>query len=171
MAEVQQRRTARLLLRRPRSDDVPAIAELHADPLNYPHSPDGAHSPERAQAMAERAVADWDRQGIGWWVAERDGELIGVLGVTPWTGPSPPMGRPCWNLYYRFVPAARGQGLAAEATHEAVAVAAELDPVRPVIVRTRPANGPARRLAEALGLQRRADLDADDGFVVYVSFW
>jgi hypothetical protein len=39
-------------------------------------------------------------------------------------------------------------------------------------VRTRRANVPARRLAEALGLARRVDLDAlTSGYIVYVSAW
>ena len=81
-------------------------------------------------------------------------------------------GRPCFNLYFRFVVAVRGHGFAGEASREALAVAAVVDPSRPVVVRTRGSNLPARRLAESIGLARRTDLDAmATGYVVYVSDW
>jgi len=162
---VGERRTARLVLRRPLAADVPWLAAVHSDPLNYPFAPDPPHSPERARALAEMTFEDWGRDGIGYWLVEHDREPVGVAGIKP----SPFCGRPTWNLYYRFVPAARGRGFAAEATREALAVAAELDAGRPVVVRTRPGNQPARRLAEAIGLVRRPELDTEDGFVVYVT--
>jgi len=74
-------------------------------------------------------------------------------------------GRTCWNLYYRLAPEVWGMGLAVEAACEAVAVAEALHPDWPVLARTRPANGPAVRVAEGAGLTQRSDLDAG-GFVV-----
>jgi ribosomal-protein-alanine N-acetyltransferase len=163
-AELADRRTARLVLRRPEAGDVEWVAALHADPLNYTHAPDCAHRPRQARSLAEGQLRAWDRDGISYWVVEHDGERVGMAGITY----AAFYGRACWNLYYRFVPAARGHGFAGEATREALAVAALIDPARPVIVRTRPTNEPARRVAEAIGLVRRLDLDAD-GFTVYVS--
>ncbi len=165
LADVRERRTARLRLRRVRRADRAAVVALHVDPGNYPYSPSGAHTPERAQALADKFSQDWDRDGIGYWLAEYEGEIVGVIGITP----SPLGGRRCFNLYYRFTPAVRRLGLASEAGREALAVAAQLDPERPVVVRTRPGNVAARRLAETIGLQRRPELDTGDGFVVYVS--
>lgn len=162
---VELRRTARLTLRRILPSDIPGVVALHVDPRNYPYSPTGAHPPARAQALVRAFLDAWLRDGIGYWLAEREGELIGVIGITP----TPLHGRRAWNLYYRFAPAARGRGFAGEAAREALAVAAQLEPTRPVVVRTRPDNAPARRLAESIGLHRRPDLDAGDGFVVYLS--
>jgi RimJ/RimL family protein N-acetyltransferase len=162
---VGERRTARLLLRRPAAADLPWLAAMHSDPLNYPHSPDPPHSRERARSLAEMTLGDWKRDGIGYWLVEHDGRPIGMAGIKP----SPLAGRQSWNLYYRFLPAARGQGFAAEATREALVVAALLAPARPVVVRTRPGNHAARRLAETIGLARRPEFDTDDGFVVYVT--
>ena len=163
LAGVEERRTARLRLRRIERADWPAVVALHIDPRNYPHSPAGAHTRERAEALAQKFSQNWDRDGIGYWLAEHEGEIAGVIGITP----SLLEGRRCWNLYYRFRPAARGRGFAAEAARESLVVAAQIDPERPVVVRTRPANAPACRLAETIGLARRPELDADDGFVVY----
>ena len=163
-AGVDVRRTARLVLRRIEPGDQEWVSALHADPLNYTHAPDGAHPPDRARALAEAGLRSWERDGICYWIVEHAGEPVGMAGLTRAVF----AGRASWNLYYRFIPAARGRGFAAEAAREALAVAAELDPARPVVVRTRPDNAPARRLAEILGLERRADLDAE-GFVVYAS--
>ena len=163
-AEVAVRRTARLVLRRPQSDDVEWVASLHADPRNYTHAPDAAHSPHEARSLAQGQLRIWDRDGISYWIVEHAGKPIGMAGITY----AAFFGRACWNLYYRLEPAARGRGFAAEATREALVVAALIDPARPVIVRTRPSNESAQRLAEAIGLQRRRDLDGE-GFVVYVS--
>jgi ribosomal-protein-alanine N-acetyltransferase len=164
-AELGLRRTARLVLRRPEAGDVEWVAGLHADPLNYTHDPGGAHPHERARTLAEMTMRNWTRDGISYWLVEHAGEPVGMAGITMVAFG----GRPAWNLYYRFTPAARGRGLGTEAAREALVVAALVGPERPVIVRTRPTNAPARKLAEAIGLQRRADLDTGDGFVVYVS--
>jgi len=171
----ERRRTERLVLRRPRVDDLDWMSELHSDPLNYPYSPDRAHDPQQARAMSRTLIDAWETESIGYWVAEAAPGLpdappgrIGMAGVRP----SSLAGRPCFNLYFRFVLAVRGRGFAAEASREALAVAAAVDASCPVVVRTREANVPARRLSEAIGLVRRADLDAaTNGFVVYVSDW
>lgn len=165
-----QRRTERLTLRRPTPADAAWLVALHSDPANYVHSPDPAHSTARAREIVEMVDEDWRAGGagsaaIGYWVVAEGDEPVGMAGLKRVRF----RGRECFNLYYRFVAAGRGRGLAAEACREALAVAAALEPHRPVLVRTRPSNRPARRLAEALGLQRRADLEGDEGFVVYVS--
>jgi ribosomal-protein-alanine N-acetyltransferase len=164
---VEDRRTARLRLRRPVGSDVEWLSALYSDPRNHRHAPGGAHSFERARIKATADVADWEVSGIGYWLVEHGEEPMGMLGIRPMAF----AGRPVWNLYYRFAPSARGRGFAGAAGREALVVAALLDPDRPVVVRTRPANEPARRLADALGLTRRPELDLDDGFVVYASEW
>jgi RimJ/RimL family protein N-acetyltransferase len=165
--DLAERRTARLRLRRPVSSDLSWLTALYSDPRNYPHAPGGAHNAERARVKAAADVSDWEALGIGYWLVEQAGQPLGMLGVRP----MPLAGRPAWNLYYRFMASARGRGFASESGREALAVAAALDPRRPVVVRTRPDNDPARRLAVTLGLQRRPELDAGDGFVVYASSW
>lgn len=184
-AEFERRRTARLLLRRPRAADLDWMTALHADPLNYPHAPDRAHTPAQARALSRALLDAWENDPVAYWIAEPadglavpDGRIggapdgpdlrIGMAGVHP----SSLAGRPCFNLYFRFVVAVRGRGFAAEASREALLVAGLVDPSCPVVVRTRASNAPARRLAETLGLVRRADLDAaTSGYVVYVADW
>jgi [ribosomal protein S5]-alanine N-acetyltransferase len=140
------------------------MTALGSDPRNYEHSLSGAPSDAESTALAREFVRDWERHGIGYWVVEHDGRLIGMAGVRPGVRG----GRDYWNLYFRFVPEARGQGFAREAVEEAIRVAHSHEPRWPVLVWTRPANAPAARLAEAVGMTRAAELDAD-GFIVFRS--
>lgn len=147
--------TERLRLRRITLDDLPALVEISTDPRTNAHRPGGAPSPAQSQELLREFVADWDRQGFGYWVVEHAGEVIGIAGVKPVSVD----GAPCFNLYYRFAPESWGQGLAAEAAATAVAVAREREPQRPVVARTRPSNRAAIGLAERIGMVRRPDLD------------
>lgn len=157
-------RTARLRLRKVSLDDVDAIARLSSDPRVNRHSPTGPPTLEEARAHARGYVKDWRRDGIGYWVAELDGRIIGIAGIKL----AMLNGEDCWNLYYRFAPEAWGQGLAREAATAALKVAGELRPTRRVVVRTRPSNTAAASLAKAIGLIRTPSLDSD-GFSTFAT--
>jgi RimJ/RimL family protein N-acetyltransferase len=159
-----ERSTARLRLRRPTVEDVPALVAIHTDPRVYRHSPEGTPSAEKARRMAVEFINTWRRHGIGFWIVEHAGRVIGAAGIKP----TRLGGRDCWNLYFRLIPEMWGRGLAAEAAHEAIAVADELRPDWPVLVATRPGNENAIGLALRLGLARREDLD-HSGFVLFSS--
>ena len=166
MSDPAQRLTDRLLLRRVTLADLPAILRIHLDPLTNQHRPGGAPSQLEAERDIEGFIGTWQEYGVGYWVAELEGEVVGVAGIRPFLF----CGRDSWNLYYRFAPSAWGKGLATEAACEAVTVARELLPARPVVARTRPKNLSAARVAESAGLQRRAELDADE-FIIYACGW
>jgi len=156
------RQTARLRLRRVTLGDVASVVALSTDPRTHRHSPSGTPTPAEAEGYVRRFAGDWDTFGIGYWLVEFEGRDIGLAGVKPSR-----LGElACWNMYYRFAPDVHGRGLAAEATREAIAVARECRPEWPVVVRTRPANEAAARLALAIGLKRRADLDSE-GFITF----
>jgi ribosomal-protein-alanine N-acetyltransferase len=158
--------TPRLRLRRVTVADVRALAAISTDPRTNEHRPRGV--PSRAESEEKEIVRgfirDWGHHGIGYWVVEHLGEIIGVAGVRPVTLRE----RDCWNLYYRFSPASWGKGLAAEAARQAIVVAREREPARPVVARTRPGNTAAARLALAIGMVRSAELDGD-GFIAYTA--
>lgn len=162
--EIERRVTARLVLRRPVARDLPALVAIGSDPANYEHAPSGAPSRSESEAHAGWMLACWRHGTIGFWVVDHEDQVIGLAGIVPMDF----AGAATYNLAFRFIPEARGQGFAAEACREALAVAAALEPARPIVVRTRPANLPARRLSVRLGLERRSELDVD-GFVVYAS--
>ena len=156
--------TARLRVRRVTADDIPAVVALSCDPRVNAHSPSGPPTAERAAALAREFIEDWQRDGIGYWIAELSGEMIGIAGVklVELAGCS------YWNLYYRFSPTVWGQGLAAEAVRAALQVAHQRAPDRRVLARTRPSNDPAARLAIAVGMHREPDLDSD-GFISFAA--
>ena len=153
--DVSDLRTERLRLRRVTIPDLPALTEISTDPRTNQHRPGGPPTRAESQELLRDFVADWDRTGFGYWVVEREGQVIGIAGVRPVSV----RGAPCWNLYYRFAPASWGQGFAAEAASAALDVAQQREPERPVVVRTRPANQAAIRLAQRIGMVRRPDLD------------
>lgn len=158
--------TTNLRLQAVTLDDLPAVLAIEADPATNKHRPGGPPSAEDVEEHVRAWVRMWGEHGVGYWVAEHRGEVVGLVGVRPLDF----HGRSCWNLYYRFSPSVWGKGLATEAASEAVAVAKAQEPVLPVIARTRPSNAAAVRVAERVGLERRADLDTD-GFVVLVHGW
>jgi RimJ/RimL family protein N-acetyltransferase len=161
-AAASDRHTARLRLRRVTLGDVASVVALSTDPRTHRHSPTGTPTREEAEGYVRRFCEDWEMFGIGYWLVEYEGRDVGLAGVKPST-----LGKlACWNMYYRFAPDVHGRGLATEATREAIAVARERQPEWPVVVRTRPANEAAARLALAIGLERRPDLDSD-GFITF----
>lgn len=155
-------RTSRLLLRRPVAQDAPFVLALLADPGTTAHNPSDVLT---ALGDAEALLLRWDAQwtaGLGYWIVEDGtGTPIGVCGVKA----VELAGQPIWNLLYRLLPSAWGHGYAREAAAEAVRAARTVDPARPVIARVRPANTASARVAAAIGLERRPDLDVvgDDG--------
>jgi [ribosomal protein S5]-alanine N-acetyltransferase len=147
--------TERLRLRQVTAADVPALVAISTDPRTNRHRPGGAPDQATSERLIREFIADGERDGIGYWTVERAEEVIGIAGVRAATV----QGHECWNLYYRFSPSSWGQGLAAEAARQAVAVARAQEPSRPVVARTRPDNAAAARLARAVGLTRRPELD------------
>lgn len=140
------------------------MGEISTDPRTNEHRPGGPPSDREAEDITAQMIRDWDAGGIGYWVIEYGDRIVGIAGIRPTQLGS----LSCWNLYYRFAPEAWGQGFAAEVAREAVAMAGELRPVRPVVARTRPDNASAIRVAQAAGMERRADFDGD-GFVAFAT--
>lgn len=156
--------TERLRLRRVTRADVAALVAISTDPRTNEHRPQGAPSRAQSEEIIAGFMSDWEQHGVGYWVVEYLGEVVGVAGVRS----SILCGRECWNLYYRFSPHAWGKGLAAEAASAAIAVARECDATRPILARTRPDNLAAARLAQRIGMTRRAEWDGD-GLVAFVA--
>ena|SRR5450755_2258586 len=155
--------TERLRLRRVTAADAPALVAISTDPHTNEHRPGGAPSRAQSNEIVNGFISDWEQHGIGYWVVEHLGTVIGIAGVRPIRL----HGRDCWNLYYRFSPDSWGKGLAAEAARRALAAARECDPTRPIVARTRPDNVAAARLAQTIGMTRSAEWD-DHGFAAFV---
>ncbi|HET9111550.1 MAG TPA: GNAT family N-acetyltransferase [Ktedonobacterales bacterium] len=160
--------TERLVLRRLRPDDGPALFAIDGDPATNQHNPAGpARDPAECEERLREWLREWDQHGFGYWAValpETDA-VIGFGGVRliRWRE------REALNLYYRFTPSAWGHGYATETARMAVALARAHLPQWPVVARTRPANSAAIRTAERAGLARRPDLDTEH--VVLVLGW
>ena len=58
---------------------------------------------------------------------------------------------PVLNVYFRLAPSVQGRGVATHILHEAMDLGAELAPGTGVVIRIRPVNSAARRVAERAG--------------------
>lgn len=153
-------RTSRLVLRRPRDGDAPALFAIDGDPATHRFTPTGP-APDLAscEQRLRRWLAHWEEEGYGYWTVTlpETEQIIGFGGVAHdrWRD------RDVLNLFYRLTPSAWGRGYAAELARTAVALAREQLPPWPVIARARPGNVPAIRTAERAGLRRQPDLDTE----------
>jgi [ribosomal protein S5]-alanine N-acetyltransferase len=154
-----------VLLRRPVAQDAAGVLAVHGDPRVYIHDlhethPDLAHT----QAFLAPMLRHWGVHGFGYWTVlvtapdwldgvagtlpGDDGRLVaGLGGVQHHTVD----GRPVLNVYFRFAPEAQGRGLAGAVLRRVAELAAQVAPGVDVVVRTRPANLAARRVAERAG--------------------
>ena len=162
--------TDRLRLRPITEQDSGAIWVIHSDPRTNAHNPAGpmTQRPD-ADARAREWAAAWADDGQGYWAVEdrqTPGTVIGFGGIrlVEWRG------RPVYNLYYRFAPAAWGRGLASELVAAAVARWHALGERHPLVAYTTADNLASQRTAARGGLTRRPDLDEVTGAYTDVVF-
>ncbi|QIJ64884.1 GNAT family N-acetyltransferase [Streptomyces sp. JB150] len=112
-------RTARLLLRSWRDDDLAPWAALNTDPEVRRYLP-GVPSRERTDAGVARFQADLDARGWGFWAVEvrGTGEFIGFTGLDPVEEGQPFTGV---EAGWRLARSAWGHGYATEAARAALA--------------------------------------------------
>lgn len=162
-----------VLLRRPTAADVPGLWAVHGDPAVYRFDPPEVHPNQAYTAGWLSPITEhWERHGfgywvvlvpVGWWPGGRlgldpadDGRVVaGMGGIRRHETPD----RDCvLNVYYRLAPAVQGRGLARAIVDRVLRTAAEVLPGADLVVRTRPDNAAARRVAERAGF---ADLGID----------
>lgn len=160
--------TERLILRRPRPEDGPAMFAIHGDPETFRYSPrDPDPDLSTSEEDLRRWLQNWEEDGYGYWAVTllEVEDVIGFGGIRRFAWRD----RDVLNLYYRFTPAAWGHGYASEMARKAVSMARRHLPQFPVVARTRTANIPSIRTAEKAGLQRRPDLDTEH--VIFALGW
>lgn len=147
--------TSRMSLRPPTRADKCNVVALHGDEATNRHNPAGPTSPAKSVEMLEGWIADWQRDGIGYWIARSRSsrEFVGVGGLR-FTGTQED-GRDVMNLYYRFSPTWWGQGLAGELCAAAITCAQDVG--RPILITAliRESNRPSMRVAQRAGLVER----------------
>jgi RimJ/RimL family protein N-acetyltransferase len=76
--------TERLVLRVPRLDDATALLEFVGDEEVMRRIGDEPGGHEKAEAFVDRWLKRWERNGVGPFIVELDGTLIGRVGLLIW---------------------------------------------------------------------------------------
>lgn len=143
-------RTKHLTLRPIADADVKneRILKWHTDAEGYELMAEQPRTRDEAvEAMQEWREA-WQRDGICYWIAEHDGQPVGIGGLRTMKYQS----HGHLNLYYRLDPSVRGRGFGTEIARAATEYALEWLPQLPVTSRIAPGNIPSLRTAERAGM-------------------
>lgn len=153
-------RTARLVLRPWRPDDLDAFAALNADPAVMEHFPAPLDRAE-SDALAARIAAHFDRHGYGLWAVEEPGvcAFAGYVGLAWRDFPAP--FTPAVEIGWRLARECWGRGYATEAGRRVLDFAFDEAGLDEVVSFTVPANRRSRAVMERLGLARDPDGDFD----------
>jgi RimJ/RimL family protein N-acetyltransferase len=78
--------TERLVLRKPRLDDVDSVLEYSSDPVAMEFIGEASDDPADAQTAIERWLARWEADGLGFFAVDRraDGVMVGRIGLLVW---------------------------------------------------------------------------------------
>ncbi len=143
-------RTERLLLRAWRDSDLPAFADLNADPEVMEHFPATLTS-EQSTRTAEIIQQRMEAQGWGLWAVEVPGvsDFVGFVGLNPG---DEALGRPCTEVGWRLARRWWGHGYAPEGAAAAVRFAFDELGLDEIVSFTVPENLRSRRVMEKIGL-------------------
>jgi RimJ/RimL family protein N-acetyltransferase len=141
--------TDRLLLRRPRPDDLVDYVRLHTDPRTYAHSPGHMPTPDRCRERLAGDLGDWEHRNLGYAavIDRATGAVIGWAGLRHKDSDESTL-----NLYYRLAHERIGAGLGREISRAVVAWAVEHRPDALVTAMVDTVNEASLRTAAAAGL-------------------
>lgn len=156
---IESLRTPRLLLRRWRDDDLPAYAELNADPRVMEHFP-STLTREKSNEQAARIRAHLEEHGFGLWAVELPGiaTFIGFVGLMRPTFDA--HFTPCVEVGWRLAHEHWGHGYATEGARASLALAFGELGLEEVVSMTTTTNDRSQRVMKKLGMQS----DPSDGF-------
>lgn len=158
---------AGVLLRAVDRSDAAGVFAVHGDARVYALDPQETHtSVAHSQRFIAPMTSHWAEHGFGYWTvllphgAWEDGiagsrpddagrVIVGLGGVQHHTV----QGQPVLNVYFRLAPAVQGRGLAGRVVHNVIRMAPRVAAGCDLVVRTRPANAAARRVAERAGFR------------------
>ncbi len=155
-----QLQTERLLLRRWRSEDLPPLAAMNADPAVMEHFPATLSAAESATSM-ERVEACFDAHGYGRWAVElpREAAFVGFVGLSPVDIDVP--FAPAVEVGWRLARAFWGRGIATEAAAAAAAFGLRELQLAEVVSFAAVGNLRSRRVMERLGMRHDPAEDFD----------
>jgi RimJ/RimL family protein N-acetyltransferase len=152
--------TERLVLREWREADREPFAAMNADPRVMEHFPSTLTRAE-SDAMIDRIVARWRRDGHGLWAVERteDGKFLGFTGLaSPADAPDLP---PFVEIGYRFAVPAWGHGYASEAARAAVGWGFEILGLEEIASWTAASNTRSQAVMRRIGMTHDSADDFD----------
>lgn len=150
MADAPTLRTARLVLRPWRDDDLEPFARMTADPRVQEHFP-GPMERAASDALAGRIRRHMDERGFGLWAVETpDLPFAGYVGLSVPAFEAP--FTPCVEVGWRLAAEAWGRGYATEGASAALDHGFTRLDLEEIVSFTVPANRRSRRVMEKLGM-------------------
>ncbi|MFM6850001.1 MAG: GNAT family N-acetyltransferase [Terrabacter sp.] len=151
--------TERVVLRRPRPDDLDDYVRLHTDPRTYAHAPATMPTAERCRDRIAADLTDWETSTLGYAavVDRATGEVIGWAGLRHKDSDASTL-----NLYYRLAHDRRGGGLGREISRALVAWCVEHCPGAIVTAMVDTVNTASLRTAARAGLVQVGTRSAKD---------
>ena len=155
--------TARLRLRPWQDRDLPAFAEMNADPRVRKFFP-SLLTREESDASVARFQEMYALDGYAFMATElrETSEFIGLIGIQRMNFLLPGLSVPAVEIGWRLNEKSWGKGLATEGARACLSLAFEKFHLPEVVAFTIPANLPSRRVMEKLGMIRNPDEDFDD---------
>ncbi len=154
--------TDRLVLRRFRPDDLPALTALNADPEVMRYITGRATPPmEVRDRFLPEYLADYERYGgLGRWVAEErtTAAFLGWFSLRPVEGTGDTL-----ELGYRLLRDAWGRGFATEGGRAMLGMAFTIFGAQRVVAQTMTVNTRSRAVMERLGMRLLRSFTADWG--------
>lgn len=143
--------TRRLVLRRPRPDDLADYVRLHTDPRTYAHKPGAMPTPERCAERLAGDLAQWETEGVAYAAVllRATGAVVGWAGlrVERDAGSGAHL-----NLYFRLVHDLIGAGYGREVARALVAWGVEHRPDLPLTAIAAPVNAASLATLRSAGL-------------------
>ncbi|MFN8641263.1 MAG: GNAT family N-acetyltransferase [Candidatus Binatia bacterium] len=154
-ADLERRRTARLLLTRIGAGDLADLCRMHRDP-DVMATLGGRRSDEVSADILAQLMAHWAEQGFGYWMA-RDpdsGAFVGRGGLRRVVvGGSDEV-----EVGYALMPEHWSRGLATELARECVRVGFECLGLAELVAFTLPTNEASRRVMARVGFRYERDI-------------
>jgi ribosomal-protein-alanine N-acetyltransferase len=146
--------TERLVLRRWRQSDLAPFAAMNADPQVMEHFP-GLMTRAESDALVARIEESIDQRGFGFWALERDGEFLGLTGLSVPRFEAPFM--PAVEVGWRLARHAWGHGYATEAARAAIAYGFTELGLGEIVAFTVARNTRSRAVMDRLGMTHDPD--------------
>jgi RimJ/RimL family protein N-acetyltransferase len=119
--------------------------------------PVGPRTPEQAEEILRRFVANWRVQGFGWWyLRERaSGDYVGEVGLQR----ADVEGEPVVEIGWTLLPAHWGRGYATEAARAALTYGFGTAGLEEIVSFTMVENAASRRVMERIGMAYDRDIE------------